>query len=291
MPDTELTVTVKHRRLNVCDITGWELNPNTAGLINYGNGSTYFSRQDGSAWVRQPGIWIRYDIRAIGGVSVYLNPIDIPPITPQPENDEFSINGPIDTSGNRFAGSIPWTAQNLSTVQVGDVLDEALDAKYTGGAGTVIRGWTQPLAAGTFLYRLRTVNITRDAPTAGDFYIGFMLRESATGKILTFSLGRNAVDTSNSIYVRRWTSFSAMASSTSFGNPINNNVDNKYLAVERDGSGVLKFYFSSEGRVFVISGSEAQTVAFTTAPDQIGIFMVAGSTGSHGLFGWFRRYA
>ncbi len=111
---------------------------------------------------------------------------------------------------------------------------------------------------------------------------GIVMRENATGKLLTLSTGGGA--TSNAgITVDRWnspTSFSAQPKATNI--PVQNFQNGLWVRAKYDSTNV-KFFFSPDGFIWSEYYTESKTAFFTTAPDEVGLFINVEGTGTPDL--------
>lgn len=205
-------------------------------------------------------------------------------------DDNFDCGASVDTAGTRFSGATPWTVFNhrvipvvTSYTQSGGILSAD---PGSATANMDPHGYTQPLPVGDFTYVAKMKPLTMTGSFGG---MGLLLRESATGKILAGTL----IPIPGPIYggeVRRMTSTTNWTASYNgvFGGGAAGT--DHWVQVKRVGS-TLTFRASTDGVSFTdIAAGTAQTADFTTAPDQIGIFVNQTGSGT-ALLGEFDSFA
>lgn len=172
---------------------------------------------------------------------------------------------------------IPPIAANFSWVNQGTA-----SVTSANGARTI----SGPGAAGTNC-RVQVASAPGSTPWTCDALVsiitqngspraGFILRESATGKMLSCGAGGAGTYV---IDIDRWasaTSFSTTSGAYSSTTPVFSN--GFWVRGADDGTNV-KFFISPDGFTWVEIYSESRTAFFTTAPDQVGIFFDSEGTG------------
>jgi hypothetical protein len=98
---------------------------------------------------------------------------------------------------------------------------------------------------------------------------GLVLRESATGKILSFGFIVNTGSFSMGMQIGRYTNSTTFAS-TPYSFAWFNALQVVWFRVSITGGTTLNLFISSDGVNFVKIYSELKTASFTTAPDQWG---------------------
>lgn len=180
------------------------------------------------------------------------NPIDVPPTSPDPMDDEFE--GTFNTS------LWSWQNQNTATASTRDG-HLVMVGQLTGA--DIVNAIEQPLPVGDCSFLSKVIV---SAPTPPNF-AGVHLRESATGNILDVGVFTNA----GSVFIvakgtmaGSYNSVIATFAETpgAGGPPI-------YWKTEIIGTHIL-FSISAEGLFWTPFGSYLITTYFTTAPDRIG---------------------
>ncbi len=185
-----------------------------------------------------------------------------------------------------FFGSrlvVPPVPADFTWVNQGDAsLSTASGGLTVSGPGNAstnlrIQKKTAPTAPWT-----ATTLIAAFTGAADNHRAGILMRENATGKLLSISTGGGA--TSNAgIAVDRWnsaTSFNAQPKATNI--PVQNFQSGLWLRAVYDSTNV-KFFFSPDGFIWSEYYSESKTSFFTTAPDEVGLFINVEGTGTPDL--------
>jgi hypothetical protein len=208
-----------------------------------------------------------------------------------PSDDNFDCGSSIDIAGTRFSGATLWTPFNLTGLATAITNAQAsslLTISASADASLVIRGWMQDVGlSGDFRIRVKqTVTV------AGSYHLrsaGLFLREGATGKILTVCAGKNGPFKAQA---RRMSSATVWGSSYN-GATFGSETAPLWLEVERSGS-LLSARVTddaTDGNDLTTALAPAdimsveQTVDFTTAPTQIGLY----ANGQAVAFDWIKR--
>jgi hypothetical protein len=174
------------------------------------------------------------------------------------------------------AGDFSWVNQGDATLSSAS---GGLTITGPGNASTNLRiqKKTAPAAPWT-----ASALIAAFTGAADNHRVGLVMRENATGKLLTLSTGGGA--TSNAgITVDRWnsaTSFSAQPKATNI--PVQNFQSGLWIRAKYDSTNV-KFFLSPDGFIWSEYYTESKTAFFTTAPDEVGIFINVEGTGTPDL--------
>lgn len=203
-------------------------------------------------------------------------------------DDFFSTGSNVDTAGIRFTSAKPWTKQNYGTST--DSVSGGQLAITTQGSANLQdpRIITESLsgAGSTWRFRCGVASLSTDANYNG---IGMMLRESATGKILSYGFVMDA--SLRQLQIRRqpggfssWTgNYNLVA--TSFGSYYTGE-----LEIENTGTNLI--FRRLESGIWTQRQSILLTADFTTAPDQIGMWVNGPtSTSAVGVFDYWQRVA
>lgn len=204
-------------------------------------------------------------------------------------DDEFVYGSSIDTAGLRYFGAYPWTLRNqrsgTATVSGGQL--SMLCSATSNLMDPIIA--TEAMDAGDGIWRAQTdMSIASNSSYQG---VGIMLREASTGKMLCFGYANDAAAIRSQIRRMPATSTSDFTtwSANYDGTPVTNYTG--YLEIIRDGS-TLYFLRSTDASNWIEATRVAQTVDFTTAPDQVGLWVntVAGFGNTRtGIFEYFRK--
>lgn len=217
-------------------------------------------------------------ITASGGGGGPITP-DSTPDTPDAMDDEFDTGSAIDTG--------LWTGFNTT-----DLANSVNDGALVLGISTPaenIRGYLQTLpVASSWRFRLK---VTADGVVRTNSSLaGIVLRESGTGKLLVFGSGYSGGD---DLLIQRWTNVTTWGATLSTVSPvIGTEGIPYYLDIELSGSNYLCRY-SYSGAHFTSHATVALTTPFTTAADEVGVFMYnnSASNNARGVFEFFRRIA
>lgn len=128
-------------------------------------------------------------------------------------------------------------------------------------------------APGTTPYSF-TVGLQFVTLPEGVSYAGVMFRESSTGKLTGMIINFNSANTSNTyphIQVVNWSSPTATASTPYSAKAVDLAMV-KFMRIKDDGTN-LTFWISADGNTFVQILSVARGSYFTTAPNQVGLFV------------------
>jgi hypothetical protein len=227
-------------------------------------GNVYFARDVGIVYEDTGAAWT-----PIGA----FDPSDLPPASPDAFDDEFT--------GAALDGKWTWLNQGTSTAAVaGGSLALAAQAD----AGAQVRGVYQATVGSTWRYRMKMALLSTTYPN--NVNAGLFLRESATGKILTFGLLQNSGLTLRADRFTNATTFSSNPLALALP------ILQAYLEVELTSTDVI-LRFSPTGHTYAQTYTESKTTSFTTAPDQMGVF--ASSFNSNTivtlLCDWVRKVA
>lgn len=198
-------------------------------------------------------------------------------------DDEFAWGSSVDTAGLRYFGAYPWTlrdpAAGSTTSVSGGLLN--MNAKATGGMTPFLV--TEAMDAGDGIWKCQTTMSLSATNFRG---LGLALRENSSAKQLLFGYATDAGAIRSQI--RRMTSATAWIAN--YDGTAVTDYDG-YLEIIRDGS-TLYFLRSEDDSNWIEAARIAQTVDFTTAPDQVGLW-VAPSNGASptdtGTFYFFRK--
>lgn len=202
-----------------------------------------------------------------------------------PWDDGFSTGSNIDTAGTRFAGAKPWTKQNWGTSS--DSVSGGQLTITTQGSATLQdpRIITQSLsgAGSTWKFRVGFASLSTNANYNG---LGIVARESSSGKLLCYGHVRDS--NVEELQVRRLTtSYTGWASNYNLvanSNPF-------YVAeleIENDGTNLI--FRRLESGVWFSRKTSLLTADFTTAPDEIGIWVNGPvSTSAVAVFDYWQR--
>jgi hypothetical protein len=183
-------------------------------------------------------------------------------------DDYFDESGPsIDTAGTRYGGAYPWTLQN-NTGGSTSVSGSALSITAPAVASFSPMLATEAMDAGDGAWRTQVAMSGSSANYRG---LGLALRESGTNKQLCFGLGTD----SGAIraQVRRMTDYTTWTSNYG-GTGVSDY--NGYLEIIRDGT-TLFFLTSEDESNWTELVRVAQTADFTTAPNQVGLWVASQS--------------
>jgi hypothetical protein len=202
-----------------------------------------------------------------------------------PYEDNFDSGSSIDTTGARYTGANPWTLLNDSgaTATVGsDQL--TMVCPYSGAMSPFLA--VQTLSAGDGAWRTQMSSANVGANYRG---MGLVLRESATGKMLSFGF---ASDGPIKAQVRRMPNPNNTTFTTWTANYGNTSVAdfNGYLEVERTTTS-WAFRYSEDGSSWTtLTSGIAETTDFTTGPHQIGLWVAGSQTIGSGTTTIFERF-
>ncbi len=235
------------------------------------------------------------NIAITGGVGASVPPWvtdhpDTEPASPNVADDEFGGTGypsetSLDTGGTRFTSATAWSWVNQGTAT----------AALTGGAllmtalahnGNDIKIIKQTLPVGNWRYRAK---ITLVGVYAGSMAGGLVLRESATGKLMTSGLTivSSLPVVGAPINYTNPTTFSSTVVFANCGSYT------QYLEIEYDGTSYI-FRASTNGIVYATWSTQAKASFLTTAGDEIGLMADSNNSSSRDLImvcEWFRRVA
>jgi hypothetical protein len=191
---------------------------------------------------------------------------DRPPASANAMDDEFDT-----TSGL-------WTNLNVSTISTA-ISNSAISITSAATGVDTIQGIYQstPSTPWTFLAKCQTT-----VPISGVFFGGLVASESATGKSLTFSTGR---ESGNIVTIYRWSGINGSAAG--LGTLAASPTQVAYLKIQDDGTN-MKAYYSADGINFMLYSTTTVASTFTTAPNRIGLFVDANSGGAFSCE-FFRR--
>jgi hypothetical protein len=244
------------------------------GSVDYGTfaarpaagtaGNVYFTRDVGIVYEDTGAAWT-----PIGA----FNPSDLPPASPDAFDDEFT----------GAALDVKWTWLNQGT-STAAVAGGSLALAAQADAGAQVRGVYQATVGSTWRYRMKMALLSTTYPN--NVNAGLFLRESATGKILTFGLLQNSGLTLRADRFTNATTFSSNPLALALP------ILQAYLEVELTSTDVI-LRFSPTGHTYAQTYTESKTTSFTTAPDQMGVF--ASSFNSNTivtlLCDWVRKVA
>ncbi len=201
-----------------------------------------------------------------GGGTGGLTPLaistqpDWPPVSPNAMDDEF-------TGGTFNAGSI-WTAVNIGTCTMTQNNNSWLlfSCPSNGGAQNLrLQCQTLPSAPYEFEAKMMHDYVTFNGNSGFQYYGGIILRESGTGKHITWSFDGG--------HFPRVVYWSALGTDVSvlFGYSNTWNPDHTpiYFKVGRSGTTLTWKIADSDGANFRAVYTESLTTHFTTAPDQV----------------------
>lgn len=213
---------------------------------------------------------------------------DDQPTSPNAADDEFDGSS-LDTAGTRRAGATAWTWVNQGTATA-TLLYGSCGLWAPASGGDNIRFVSQPVPSGAWTFEAKLRALRWVQVNYGSF--GIALRESSTGKLETLSIGwNNSYGVSHDRYtnVTTWNN-----TPTTRHTPNATLVTPIYLRVSRNGSNQLLYEYSYDRiQWWTITSAWAQTTWFTTAPDQVGVFIDPNnaSNAASGAVDWWRRTA
>lgn len=272
----------RHRKIAVYRVDGWN----------------YITPRDGwFAWVsdeeklyrykQSSAEWIEYSPSAGGGAANLGRSADSIPEIADPADDEFEIDGALDTAGTRFSGATAWSWNNqggaTATVTQGHLV---LDSIADGGSGTNLRMVEQPTPSAPWKYRTK-VAIAPVGVTPLTLQAGIILRNTGNSRLIRMTPFRQAAS-DHRIAVQRYAnettidSFPVQITDRTLFPPL---VLPIYLEAEFDGA-TLFFRFSANGVAFYDAHSEPIGL-FMSAVDRVALFV----NSSVAVFDWFRRVA
>jgi hypothetical protein len=194
-----------------------------------------------------------------------------------PYEDNFDTGSTIDTAGTRYTGANPWTLYNDAGATVSVAAGQlSMTCPFRGLMSPVLA--VQTLGAGDGAWRC---DFSIGQPGANYRGSGIVLRESATGKMLLHGFGSDGpimarvrrVPNPNNTTFTNWTANYGGTSVTDLAG---------WCEVERVGA-AWTFRYSEDGSswtTLVGASGIVQTVDFTVAPDQIGLWVTAAVAGS-----------
>ena len=212
---------------------------------------------------------------------------DDQPTSPNAADDEFDGSS-LDTAGTRRTGATPWAWVNqgtaTATVQYGSL------GLYTpANSGDQIRLVLQAVPSGTWTFEGKFRGFRWLAVNYATF--GLALRESATSKLELLSIGWN---NNYGISHDRFTNNTTFSATPTRHTPNGTMEAVHYFRASRNGSNQLLFEYSYDRLTwFTLTSAWAQNTFFTTAPDQIGVFIDSNnaSSAASGAVDWWRRTA
>lgn len=213
---------------------------------------------------------------------------DDQPASPNAADDEFE-SAALDTGGTRRSGATAWAWVNQGTSTATQKYG-SIGIAIPTSSGDNARLVVQSLPAGAWTYEAKL----RAARWLGVNFMatGLVLRESATAKMESIGWHWN---TNLAVAHQRWTALGTVSSTPN--RQLVNGFPNAplYLRVSRDGSNNLLLEYSFDRITWYAPTSPAwaQTTAFTTAPDQVGLIANINNTTVplSVAFDWFRRTA
>lgn len=233
--------------------------------------------------------WAQYNPSSgVGGSNLGRSPDDIPE-SASAADDEFEIDGAIDTVGSRFSGAAPWAWRNQGASTASNA-NGALILTAPGTASLNLRVIEQIAPSAPWTYRAKI--------SAANSQVGMSVANNGTGQLLVFHKYINTEWSDGRIgVVQRYTdatTFSASASGseiTSGGTTIGGVSAYQYFEVENDGTNLI-WRISTTGHdgTFFTCATEAIS-AFVSAVDRIGLFARSLGSTRPGILAceWFRR--
>lgn len=199
-----------------------------------------------------------------------VTPYDVPITVDQPWGGDLGYDYEFDGIGSTLPSGWSWVNQG------GAVYNEQFGAGAISVSETSAWNWrmiTRAFPAGTWTATAKVcVNNRASNTAAGTLYAGLILRESSSGKQLSFGYSNEIM----SLYVLRWSS--ATTEAATVGSTYNHGPATAwYLRIRRNSSTSYDYEMSADGRVFVPIVSANDPTANLT-PDQIG-FGVANNSG------------
>jgi hypothetical protein len=203
-------------------------------------------------------------------------------VLPTVWDDNFDCGSSLDTSGGRFSGAKAWTLSNPPSATWA----------YSGGNLVVTcQNLTQnvslsrmsPLPAGDWTF-LTKVSTTGTGLFSGAY---LWLLEAATGKQLHHGIGN---DFGYKYQIRRFSDASTWYAN--YGGAAATLGVVVWLEISRSGSNLI-FRHSLDGAAWTTVITVAQTVDFTTAPDEIGLSVWEQASGAAQVatFDFFQKTA
>lgn len=261
------------------------------GLFSTCSGTQYLGA-DGSCHTPTSGdITAKYVIGAADGTLA--NAVVFFDLTQSPDVPPTSANA-LDDEMNAAAGAVntglwTWVNQGTTTANYSgtgylDVVAPVL------ASGMSLRMLEQGLPSAPYVF---TTKFECNAIIEDYHDCGMFLRESGTGKVVILYLDYGVTQVATvSLNVDNYTASTTMGAhlyqsgTSGFGLSITGG----YFRISRSGT-TLKFQYSSTGLAFITLYSESITSHFTTAPDQVGIYVQNRNATNtvDALFWWFRR--
>jgi hypothetical protein len=203
-------------------------------------------------------------------------------VLPHPADDEFDCGSTLDTTGGRFSGAYPWTIQNQrggTATQAGGVLSMTVTASASPMDPLLAM---QAMDAGDGAWRaLVDMSIAFATNWMG---VGLALREAATGKLVCCGY---AYEGTLRATVRGLTSYTTWIATTNGANVADLA---GYVEIVRD-AGTMYYYVSEDETNWTEVLRVAQTTQFTTAADQVGLWVnyAGGGPARIGLYESFEK--
>jgi hypothetical protein len=148
-------------------------------------------------------------------------------------------------------------------------------------ASANIRLAKMTLPSGNWRYRVSVVHSTTGFTTTA---VGIALRESATGKLILFSVGNSGGDL---LFLQKWTDPTTFSATYTTAAPLTNlTVGPHWLEVEYDGTNYY-WRYSYTDVLYAQLHSAAKADFFTTGADELGPF--GYDTSNNGVTGIFRE--
>jgi hypothetical protein len=183
------------------------------------------------------------------------------------------VNGVVCKVPPAIAGM---TALNAGSLTVTDLTGTWKAVKTTATAQTSC--YYQAGAGSTFKVTAAFSDLTSMAGVGTYTGQGVMMRESGTGKLVTWELQHQLSTGLVTMIRKRWTNATTFVSAIDNTTPINE-WKPIFLRIEYDGTNIL-YRYSKDLTNWRTVTSEAKTTPFTTAPDQCGVSWYAdGVTG------------
>ncbi len=197
-----------------------------------------------------------------------------------PVNDNFSLDAALDTTGSRFSGASSWSWVNQGAATA-TIVRKRMELTSPASGGTNIRAIVQPVPSGN--WRIRC-NVNFRGNPATSTHVGMVLRESGTGKLITWNLGFSG---GYLAWVTKWTNPTTFSATYTTAGIDNERQFPQFLEIEYDGTNYYWRYSMHDISYFAVH-SAAKADFFTTAADEIGLF--SNNDTSAAITGIFRDF-
>lgn len=220
------------------------------------------------------GIQVGNTVLGNGGVQF---PIDVPPSSPNANDDEFS-------TGSTWSGS--WTLYESTAGYLGSSVVSGAGLLWVNTASTnILQSYYKTIAAGDRKYRAKVALNGLPATTmlAGMYF-------SDATKAVALYIRQHATSTQYlESAVGKWTTKSSFSANYSGNFAMYSMGWFAYIEIERSGS-TLYFRTSADGRIFKEITNTSETDFLSSAAVEVGLFIATPTiTTNYAAFEWFRQ--